>query len=55
MAVLKVLLQLLVLAVYMSYLASAAPCRMQQGSDHEFCGLPYELSNFQGKHLIAAK
>lgn len=27
--------------------ASAAPCRMQDGAQHEWCGLPYELSNFQ--------
>ncbi len=25
-------------------------CRMQSGSAHGYCGLPYELSNFQGRH-----
>ncbi len=25
-------------------------CRMQPGSAHSYCGLPYELSNFQGRH-----
>ena len=28
-------------------------CRMQPGSAHGYCGLPYELSNFQGKHECA--
>jgi hypothetical protein len=23
-------------------------CRMETGAAHDFCGLPYELSNFQG-------
>lgn len=23
-------------------------CRMSEGAAHEYCGLPYELSNFQG-------
>ena len=25
-------------------------CRMQPGSAHGYCGLPFELSNFQGRH-----
>lgn len=24
-------------------------CRMEKSAEHSFCGLPYELSNFQGK------
>jgi hypothetical protein len=38
--------------------ASARPggffCRMDQSSQHSFCGLPYELSNFQGGLRLAA-
>jgi hypothetical protein len=28
-------------------------CRMETGAAHDFCGLPYELSNFQGGILGA--
>jgi hypothetical protein len=27
--------------------ATAAPCRMQEGAQHDWCGLPWQLSNFQ--------
>jgi hypothetical protein len=34
--------------------ASSQPtCRMEPGAAHDFCGLPYELSNFQGVCLVA--
>ncbi|KAI8470601.1 MAG: POT family-domain-containing protein [Monoraphidium minutum] len=34
--------------------AAAAPCRMQNGAQHGWCGLPLELSNFQGHHKCDA-
>jgi len=32
------------------HVMSNARCRMQDASAHGYCGLPYELSNFQGRH-----
>lgn len=33
-----------------THVMSNERCRMQSGSAHGYCGLPYELSNFQGRH-----
>jgi hypothetical protein len=27
-------------------------CRMEKGAEHAACGLPYELSNFQGEVIV---
>ncbi len=45
------LLSLLLLAAQQR--AAAAMCRMADGAAHGSCGLPYELSNFQGNEKCA--
>ena len=43
----RAIVTLAAVLVLLAARAGAAPCRMQNGAQHEWCGLPFELSNFQ--------